>query len=180
MKTGITIVPSGLPTALRITRPTAWMMSTIDRLGSMNAMPSSTGTSTPSPRQAQFERMPRVSSGSWPKPFSNVARWPAGVWPEMCVVQSFMFVVPPLGGDRRFVPPKGGTTNDVMCAITPGKESRRVASTNRAAFATDEWNVISFRRSYFRIALAKPICAASVRAFLGIAEDKRSCGFESA
>ncbi len=59
----------------------------------------------------------------------------------MCFVQSFKFVVPPLGGDRRFVPPKCGTTNDVMCAITPGKESRRVASTNRAAFASDEWNV---------------------------------------
>ena len=39
-----------------------------------------------------------------------------------------------------------------------------MAATNWAAFAIDEWNVISFRRSYFRIALAKPICAASVRA----------------
>ncbi len=59
-----------LSAALRITRPTAWMMSTIDRLGSMNATPSSTGTSTPSPRQAQLERMPRVSSGRLPNPFS--------------------------------------------------------------------------------------------------------------
>ena len=66
----------------------------------------------------------------------------------MCFVQSF----------------PEGRADGVRCGITSGKESRRVASTNRAAFATDEWNVMSFRRSYFRIALAKPICAASVRA----------------
>ena len=63
----------------------------------------------------------------------------------MCFVQSF----------------PEGRADRVRCGITPGKESRRVASTNRAAFATDEWSVINFRRSYFCIALAKPICAAS-------------------
>ena len=74
-----------------------------------------------------------------------MARWPAGVWPEMCFAQS--------------VP--DGRVERVRCGITPGNESDCVASTKRSAFATDEWNVMSLRRSYFRIALAKPICAAT-------------------
>ena len=55
-----------------------------------------------------------------------MARWPAGVWPEMCFAQS--------------VP--DGRVERVRCGITPGKESGCVVSTKRSAFATDEWNVM--------------------------------------
>jgi hypothetical protein len=43
-----------------------------------------------------------------------------------------------------------GRADRVRWGITPGKESRDVASTNRSAFATDEWNVMKLTQVAFR------------------------------
>src|SRR3989338_6512257 len=101
-------------------------MSTCERLGSIKATPSSVGTSTPSPKQAQFVRIARVVFGNEANWLSNVFFLPVGVRPEICDVQ---------------ISPDGLELSGSFF-ITPGKESRISASAKRFAFATDEWNVI--------------------------------------
>ena len=48
--TGRTMYPRFLPSCRRMTRPTAWTISTLDVRGSMNRTASRAGTSTPSVR----------------------------------------------------------------------------------------------------------------------------------
>src|SRR3989344_4491424 len=97
-------------------------MSTCERFGSIKATPSNVGTSTPSPKQAQFVRMARVVFGNAANWLSNVFRLPVGVRPEICDVQ---------------ISPDGLELIGNFL-ITLGSESKTSESAKRLAFVTDE------------------------------------------
>ncbi len=145
MKTGMTMVPMFLSSALRIARPTACTMSTSARRGSMNATPSSVGTSTPSARHLALVKQTELA---------HLRAGLAAGSADLAAQRSFHRRCARTTACLLDVAERG------IHAITSGMEVAK----SRARF-TREWNEMVRRSSYFRIALASPIWPARVAAF---------------